>query len=129
MLQGMAVEPATSVEVVAAWVVPKTVVSAVAAAPGWVVLGEYFLPKSTKARLESILSVSADGLTARVRLWDVTAGAALPGAVTRTSQVPARELGGVVSLVGNRSYQVQAECVGGEGEDQFAVIESAGITD
>lgn len=130
MPSGMAVEEAATLEVLAAWVAPKTVVPAVAATPGWHVIGEYYLPSSTLARLEAILSVSASGLTANVRLWDMSANAAISGAVAAsTSTTTARQLSGRVNLTGNRRFQIQMECTGAIGEDKFAILEAAGITD
>lgn len=130
MPQGFAVEEATTIEVVAAWTVPKTVVSCVAASPGWEVLGQYRLPKSCVARLEVIHLTTHEDLTSRVRLWDSTAGEPVSGAVSTSSTEPTHSLGGKVQLIGGHSYQVQAECTGSPAaSDKFSVVESATITD
>lgn len=129
MPQGFAVESATSVEIVAAWTTPATVVSAVAASPGWRVIGEYYLPKSCAARLDVVHLVSAVGLTSRVRLWDTHDGSAVPGAVETGAVVPTRSLGGMAQLTGGRTYQIQAECTGASGETKFSRILTATISD
>lgn len=128
-MSGYAVEPANTVEVVAAWAVPQSVVTAVGAAPGWTSLGEYFLPKNCVAQLELVGLVSSAGLTLTLRLWDVTNKAPVNGAASTTSQAPVRVLGTKVELTGNRTYQVQAQCVGSVGIDKFGVVQSATITD
>lgn len=129
MPQGFAVESATSVEIVAAWTTPATVVSAVAASPGWRVIGEYYLPKSCAARLDVVHLVSAVGLTSRVRLWDTLDGA-VPGSVETGAVVPTRSLGGMVQLTGGRTYQIQAECTGAApAYDKFSAVLAATISD
>lgn len=128
-MTGFAVEQATSLEIIAAWVAPKRTVPAVESTPGWYVVGEYFLPKSTTARLDVIASVSHESLTCRVRLWEVESRTPVPGTVIVQSTVGVRALGPGVSLVGGRRYQVQAECIGNTGDDRFGVVEAATITD
>lgn len=129
-MSGFAVEKVKTLEVVAAWTVPKTVVTAVAAAPGWVNLGEYFLPKPVdSAFVELVGLVSANGLTLHLRLWDTVSGVPVNGAVSTTSRSPARVVGERISLPGNRTYQVQAQCVGAVGDDKFGVVQTATITD
>jgi hypothetical protein len=130
MPQGFALESASSAEVIAAYSTAQTPVPAVAESPGWHVLGEFHLPKSTAARLDAIALVSAEGLTCRARLFDRTAAAVVSGAVVSiTSLTSVRALSGVVQLIGNHRYQVQAECTGDTGDDQFAVVHTATITD
>lgn len=129
-MSGFAVEKVETLEVVAAWTAPQTVVTAVAAAPGWVSIGEYFLPKPVEsAFLELVGLVSANGLTLHLRLWDTASGTPVNGAVSTTSRSPARVVGERVSLQGARTYQVQAQCVGAAGDDKFGVVQTATITD
>lgn len=129
MPQGFAVQEATSVDVIAAWVTSNEVVQGVASTPGWTVLGEYYLPTSCNARLDVTHLVSASGLTSTVRLWDSSAGAAVSGAIVSTeAQSVTRTLGPTVSLTGGKSYQVQAECTGATGNDKFSNILSATIS-
>lgn len=129
MPQGFAVEEASSLEIIAAWTAPKRTIMAVEESPGWHVVGEYFLPTSTHARLDVNASVSHESLTVRVRLWDTTAHGPITGAVEISSLAGERRLGARVQLVGGRSYQVQAECVGSSGADRFASVETVTITD
>jgi hypothetical protein len=128
-MSGFAVEPVDALEVVAAWVAPKKTIPAVESSPGWFVLGEYFLPKSTMAFLDVAGCVSHESLTLRVRLWDVEAKAAVPGVAEIRSVAGQRSKGVRVQLIGNRSYQVQAECTGAVGDDRFGVVETATISD
>src|SRR5690606_41415316 len=90
-MSGFAVEKASSAEVVAAWTVPQSVVTAVNSAPGWGSIGEYYLPKSVTARLDLVGLVSADDLTLHMRLWDVTAAALSNGAMSTSSRSPRSE--------------------------------------
>jgi hypothetical protein len=130
MPNGHALEPADTVEVVAAYSAPKKQIPAVATTPGWRVVGSFFLPRTVKARLDMIASVSASGLTCRARLLDLATNAPVSGSTaTTTSQTPARALSGIVSLTGNRSYQIQVECTGATGDDKFADFETATISD
>jgi hypothetical protein len=127
MPQGFAVENATSVEVVAAWVVPTRTFRS---SDSWVVLGEYYLPKSCQARLDVVACVSEVGLVCEVRLWDTSANAPLDGEVTVNALAPTRKLGATVGLIGGRSYQVQARVYGMPEHDwRFGAVLSATITD
>lgn len=130
MPQGFALESASSVEVIAAYSAPHTAVLAVASAPGWYVVGAFYLPKAVRARLDAMITISSSGLTCTVRLYDMHAKAAVSGAtVSTTSQALERKLSGMVTLPGNRLYQIQAQCIGTVGDQRFAVIENATITD
>jgi hypothetical protein len=131
MPTGFALEEASSIEVIAAYSAPHTVVPAVASSPGWHVLGEFYLPKSVaKARLDALFMVSSDSLTCRVRLFDMTAKAEVSGSRAQSQTTsPKRILSGVVALTGGRNFQIQAECTGGSGAGLFATVETATITD
>lgn len=135
MPQGFALTTASSIEVIAAYSAPQTVIPAVAASPGWQALGSFYLPKSCSARLDALMMVSDASLTCRVRLYDVTVDATLtaaarviPGGVQTQSTTPVRQLGGVVSLKGGHTYQIQAEVVGDSGESFFGTVPTATIT-
>lgn len=130
-MSGHAVTPATQYEVVAAWSVPQKVIGAVAAAPGWECLGEYYLPSTVKAaKLDVVGFISIAGITLDVRLWDVTAKAAVNGAVSITSILtPVRAIGEAVTLTGGRTYQVHAQCTGAVGGTRFGVVTTATISD
>lgn len=108
----------------------RSVIDAVAATPGWVVIGAFFLPFSVSARLDIIGFVSDVALTLRARLFDMTAAAAVPGAVAETTELQdARALSGIVALEGNRIYQIQIECTGDEGDGMFGVLENGTLSD
>lgn len=118
-----------SVEVLSAYYAPQGYVAAVAEGPGWHVIGGFFLQKTTKARLDVFGLVSEAGLTCTVRLFDLEDLEPVSGVVTITSQTSARALGSQAALVGNRNYQIQAQCVGGGAETDFAVLHSVTLTD
>jgi hypothetical protein len=124
-------EKANTVEVIAAYSAPQTVVPAVSASPGWHVIGTFFLPKTVRARLDALIQVSQDGVTARVRLFDLQTLAPVSGVqVQSTSTLPERKLSPLAELTGNRRYQIQAEAVAAApDEETFAVISTASITD
>lgn len=137
MPQGFALTTTSSIEVIAAYSAPQTVIPAVEETPGWQALGAFYLPKSTKARLDALMMVSDGSLTCRVRLYDVTEDESLEapdrvlaGAVSSSSTTPVRELGGVVQLRAGHTYQIQAEVVGAEvpGDESFGVVPTATIT-
>lgn len=135
MPQGFALTNASSIEVVAAYAAPQTTVPAVAATPGWQVLGAFYLPKSCSARLDALMVVSDDSLTCRVRLYDVTADTSLSaaarviaGGVSTSSTTITRQLGGVVALKAGHTYQIQAEVIGDSGDTYFGVVPTATIT-
>lgn len=134
MPQGFALTEATTLEIIAAYAAPQTMVPAVAETPGWQVLGAFLLPKSVKARLDALVMVSDDSLTCRVRLYDATQRAMLPadriipGLVTTQSTTMQRRLGPLVQLTGGRLYQIQCEVTGDTGDAYFAVVPTATIT-
>ena len=78
MPQGFALTQASTVEIIAAYGSPQTMVEAVEETPGWQVLGAFLLPKSTTARIDALMVVSDDSLTCRVRLYDATPGLMTP---------------------------------------------------
>ena len=125
---GLSQTLAPIVELSADIFVGKMSIEAVEATPGWHVLGEYRVPKTTPALLYAILCVSASGLTVRVRFWSVDDAVALDSPVVSTSLVPAYVTSGEVTLEGGKRYQIQAECTGATGDDKFGTILSAGVT-
>lgn len=118
-----------SVEVLSAYYSPQGTVPAVATEPGWYVLGGFFLAKSTQARLDVLGLVSQEGLICTVRLFDLKAAIPIAHPVVLTSQTATRVLGDQVGLTGDRNYQIQAQCVGGESDADFAVLHSVTLTD
>lgn len=125
----LSLSSSASVQIVAAYSTGQQVVQAVAVSPGWVVLGGFHLTQSVTCRLEALGQVSGEGLTLRVRLWDMRALEPVGSPVQIVSLAPVRRLGGQVSLTGGRHYQVQAECVGGSTEADFGVVPAVTLTE
>lgn len=135
MPQGFALTSASSVEIVAAYAAPQSVVPAVEESPGWQVLGAFYLPRSCNARLDALMMVSDASLTCRCRLFDATEDSSLsaddrviPGDVSTSSITPVRQLGGVVALRAGHTYQIQAEATGDVGDEFFATVITATIS-
>lgn len=130
-MQGFALTTASSLEIISAYAATNTVIRAVAATPGWTVVGAFYLPKSASARIDALMMVSDASLTCRVRLYDATAGAiaaasrVVPGYVTTQSLTAVRQLGPVVSLTGGHLYQFQAEVTGDAGDEFFGMVPTA----
>jgi hypothetical protein len=129
-LQGYALTAEISTEVVSAYAASLQSVPAVVSAPGWFVVGSFFLPLSVQARLEAIAAVSAPGLTGTLRLYDPSPGVDAPVSgsdVQFTTEDHARVLGGAVTLQGNRTYRLQMQVVGATGFDKFGSLHTASL--
>lgn len=108
----------------------QELVQAVAATPGWTVIGAFFFTGVfTSAVLESILLVSKPTLTGRVRLFDLTAGIPVPGSTltgtSSTIEVRRTSVNLIASMPQNRIYQFQAEATGGSASDEFVEVREA----
>lgn len=131
-IQGAALTPAPSTEVVTAYAAPPFLVPAVEESPGWHVIGAFSLPLSVNARVHVLGCVSDEDLTLRVRLYCITEGSVgiVSGStVTITSTTPVEQHSGVVGLTGGRDYQYQAECTGGEQLKDFGVVSEASLAE
>jgi hypothetical protein len=130
MPTGLATEPSDTTLIVTAYTASAQVIPAVAASPGWQVIGAFFLPLACDVRLEAIMSVSDASLVMRVRLFDLVTNAEISGsyAVTSSTVPGTRALSGALSLAGNQSYQIQAECVGGVDAGLFGAFDEASLT-
>lgn len=128
MPEGFGLTKATSLEIITAYGVKQVTIPAVTSSPGWHVIGEFFMPKTASARLDVLGLVSASGLTLNARLFDMTTQQPL-ALVSTTSQTLARKLSGKHTITGQRSYQLQVECVGATGDNKFAVVGTATISD
>jgi hypothetical protein len=113
------------IEVISLYSAPQTPIAAVAAEPGWFVIGGFFMPASATIRLDLIGSVSDDSLTLSTRLYCVTdgfAGVVGGSLVSLATVVDTRQLSSAFTLEGGRLYQVQAQVVGDAGDDFFGYV-------
>jgi hypothetical protein len=129
MAKGFGLTQTPEIEVLAAYAAPQGEIPAVEESPGWYVVGAFRLELTTTLRVELIGCVSAEGLTMRARLFDLTAVAPVASmqaslsALTDEAAYSAR-----VELTGNRIYQIQVEVTGAVGADKFGVLRSAAPT-
>lgn len=127
-LAGIGLTASTQVEIIAAYSASHREILAVAATPGWYVVGAFQMTATAKARLELIGSVSDASLVLRARLFDVALGEPVSGSTAQLSTVvDSRALSGMFSLAGPKLYQIQAEVTGGSGDDKFGVMKSASL--
>ncbi len=128
-MSGFGTTQTDSLEVITAYIAQSGEIPAVAADPGWRVLGAFFLPISSSARVELIGSVSNVILTLTVRLFDMTTGAPVSGSTVQVvTTTDDRELSGVFQLLGGHLYQFQAEVTGAAGTAYFGKVKSASLT-
>jgi len=126
-MQTIGLTTSTQVEVISAYTATNQTISAVAAEPGWYVIGAFFLSIDVEdAQLEAIGAVSDPSLVMNVRLFDMTDGEPVSGAqVSLSSMLDTRVLSGLFSLSGQRTYQMQAETIGGSGGTLFGTLKAA----
>lgn len=101
---------------------------AVAATPGWEVIGAFTPASTASAPLDVIGAVSDASLTLRVRLYCVTAGSVgvvADSTVSITSTVDLAASSASLALTGGRTYQYQAEVTGNAGAAYFGTVRSA----
>jgi hypothetical protein len=131
-INGYALEEASSVEVIAAYAAPMTVIQGVTATPGWYSVGMFFLSRTVEnVRLEVIGLVSqAAGLTMNARLFSVADAAVVSGSGLQiTANAFTLQRSGKIALTGQRSYLIQAECVGGNALNEYGIVKTATVTD
>jgi len=128
-MSGFALTQEQIIEVLSVYATAERQVDAVAASPGWHVIGAFSMPASADVRVDAIGSVSDDAtLTMRVQLFDITPGLVGPvsGSVaSTTSETDVQFFSGVVSLVGGHAYQFQAEVTGGVSSSFYGVVRRA----
>jgi hypothetical protein len=126
-VRGFGLTSSAEVEVLATYSAPQQEIPAVTATPGWYVVGAFSLRSAAELRLEFLGSVSVTGLTMRARLFDLSTGLPVSGSdVTITSTTDVSALGPLVSLGGNRNFQIQVECTGGV--SGFGIVRTIGPT-
>ncbi len=127
-MQGFALTQEQIIEVLSVYATAEQYLDAVAATPGWYVIGGFDMPASADIRVTVIGSVSNASLILKVRLCCVTTGfvGAVSGSDAQLSTVTDSEaFGGTVSLVGGRTYQFQAEVTGTSGVNYFGTVRRA----
>lgn len=122
-MQSIATTTGARVEVISAYAATNQTVDAVDEVSAWNVIGSFYLPLTTSARVELVGLVSGAPLVLSMRLFDLTAAAPVSGttvAVDGTAEE--RAVSGTVQLQGGRIYQFQAEVLGASG---FGVVKNA----
>jgi hypothetical protein len=127
-MQGLGLTTDQIIEILSVYATAEQTIDAVAATPGWNVLGTFSMPASAKLRLDVIGLVSDGSLQLRSRLYCVTPGAV--GAVSGseaviTSMMDVQAFSGVVELTGGRLYQIQSEVTGNAGGTYFGTLRRA----
>lgn len=124
MPQTVGLTPNAEVQIIAAYAAPTMAIAAVAATPGWIIVGAMVLGATWPARLSLIGSVSSAALTMRARLFDMHLVEPVEGAgVELTSLTDVRLIGGEVLLRGARVYQIHVEVIGPAGFGSFKTAE------
>jgi len=128
-MQGFALTQEQIIEVLSVYATAEQYLDAVAATPGWYVIGAFTMPATAELRVDMIGAVSDDALlTLRARLYCVTPGAIGPVSGSEASlntEADSQAFSGVVSLTGGRTYQFQAEVTGGAGVNLFGTVRRA----
>lgn len=127
-MQSIGLTTMADVEVISAYTATNQTIPAVAAAPGWYVVGVMFLRTSVQdARLEIIGAVTDVSLEMNVRLFDMEAAAPVSGSDAKIvgSVLDARSVSGLFALIGQRKYQFLAQVVGGVSSSLFGNLKSA----
>jgi hypothetical protein len=127
-MSGFALTQEQIIEILSVYATAEQYLDAVAATPGWYVIGGFTMPATASLRTDVLGSVSDASLTERVRLYCVTPGSV--GVVSGSeaslnSLTDVRAFSGVISLTGGRVYQFQAEVTGNAGSAYFGVVRRA----
>lgn len=124
-MQGFALTLEQIIEIISVYATAEQYIDAVAATPGWYVIGGFPMPATADIRLDMIGSVSDPSLTLRSRLYCVTPGAVgiVSGSeVTLNSTNDTEAFSGVFTLTAGRIYEFQAEVTGNAGSSYFGVV-------
>jgi hypothetical protein len=125
-MEGIGLTMTDQIEIISAYTATNQTIAAVAAEPGWLVVGAFNLPIGSAARLQIIGEVSDPSLVMNVRLFDMTAVAPVSGSnASLATTVDSTATSGVITLMGGREYQIQAEVVGNAGAAYFGSMKSA----
>ena len=126
-MQSIALGSSSSVEVITGFTATNQTIDAVAAPPGWHVIGSFYMPSPTNVVLEMLGLVSAITNALTARLFCVDTALPVSGSITATiaSMIDTRVVSGSFFLTGGRTYQMQAQVIGASG---FGLIRSATIS-
>lgn len=127
-MQGLALTPEQIIEILSVYATAEEYIDAVAATPGWTVIGAFAMPATADVLVDLVGLVSDASLTLRVRLYCTTPGAVgvVSGSTAQLTSTTDLQVGsGVVSLTGGRAYQFQAEVTGAAGSGFFGVVRRA----
>lgn len=116
------------IEVLSVYATAEQQIAAVAASPGWHVLGTFTMPASAPLITDVFASVTDASLVCRVRLYDITPGSVgeVSGSRAETNATQDTQVfSGVITLTGGHIYQWQAEVVGASGDAFFGVVRRA----
>jgi hypothetical protein len=127
-MQGFALTTEQIYELLSVYATADQTIDAVAATPGWHVIGAFMMPATYGVRVDALGSVSDAALTMRVRLFDITPGSLGPvsgSEASTTSRTDVRFYGGSIELMGGHTYQFQAEVTGGAGSSLYGAMRRA----
>lgn len=125
---GIALSLEQAVDIISMYSSSARSILAVAAAPGWEVVGTFPMPATADLRLDLIGSVSDLSLTMTALLYCVTPGFVGEVANSRaalSSTIDTETFSQKVTLTGGRLYQVWAQVVGNAGDDYFGQVRRA----
>lgn len=127
-LSGLALTTEQTIEILSLYSSSAQSILAVAAEPGWNVIGAFPMPTTADIRLDVIGSVSDPSLAMNARMYCVSpgfVGIVSGSSVQLTSVVDVEVFSGQFTLVGGLLYQVQAEVVGNAGDSYFGLVRRA----
>lgn len=127
-MQGLGLTQEQIIEILSVYATAEQYLDAVAATPGWYVIGAFTMPATADLRTDVLGAVSDPSLTLRVRLYCVSPGAVGPvsgSEATLGTLSDSQALSGAISLTAGLIYQFQAEVTGAAGSGYFGVVRRA----
>lgn len=127
-MQGLALTPEQIIEILSVYATANIEIDAVAASPGWNVIGAFTMPATFPVLVDALGAVSDASLVLRVRLYDITPGSvgAVSGSVAQlNSTTDVQVFSGLITLTGGHVYQFQAEVTGAAGDGFFGAVRRA----
>jgi hypothetical protein len=128
-LSGLALTTEQIIEVISMYASSDAGILAVAAAPGWKVIGTFPMPTNANVTLDLTGCVSDPSLTLSARLYCVSPGfiGAIVGSIAQLqgNTIDDRVFSSTCALAGGRLYQIHAQVVGAEGDAFFGSVRRA----